>query len=153
MTLTGRRALRLALASVHFLLWLRQLLSSWLRCLWTIGHHLTKHKGTKLSHIVADARRLDKLPSHLALMIGEDTLSLADLASVVCWAVAAGVQFISLYDPKGECLWMVNAHATKKIFLNYLILLDFHCSHFVRGSTLVCMLVDWVSGLDLEFGV
>lgn len=103
MTLTGRRAaLKLALTSVHFLLWLRLLLTSWLRCLWSVRHHLTKHKGTKLCHIVADARRLDKLPFHLALVIGEDKLSMADLANVVCWAVAAGVQFISLYDPKGE---------------------------------------------------
>ena len=64
---------------------------------------MVKHKGTKLSCIVEDAKRLDKVPLHLALIVGEETLYVADIASAVCWAVAAGTQVVSLYDTKGEC--------------------------------------------------
>ena len=97
-----RVGLRLALDTVHFLLWVRQLVSWLAYGAWRLGKKMVKHKGTKLSCIVEDARQLDKVPLHLALIVGEERVIMEDIASAVCWAVAAGSQVVSLYDTKGQ---------------------------------------------------
>ena len=103
MTLTGRQAaLKLALGTIHFFIWFKHLLGSVAVYVWSVGRYLVKHKGTKLSCIVEDAKNLDKVPYHLGVVVGEESLSVGDIADVVCWAVAAGTQFVSLYDTKGE---------------------------------------------------
>ena len=114
-----RAALRLALDTVHFLLWLRHLLSWLAYGAWRLGKKMVKHKGTKLSCIVEDAKRLDKVPLHLALIVGEETLYVADIASAVCWAVAAGTQVVSLYDTKGEGMSVTSYHTHTQSHSHY----------------------------------
>ena len=48
------------------------------------------------------ARRLEKLPTHVAFAISEDPISLSDLANLVVWAFDADVSCVSLYDREGR---------------------------------------------------
>ena len=48
------------------------------------------------------ARRLEKLPTHVAFAISEDPISLPDVANLVVWAFDAGVSCVSLYDREGR---------------------------------------------------
>ena len=43
---------------------------------------------------------MDKVPSEL--IVGEETVYVADIASAVCWASSCWKQVVSLYDTKGE---------------------------------------------------
>lgn len=70
--------------------------------IWSCALYLAKHKGTKLDIIQRDVKELAKLPIHLAVAVNEKDLSYTDLARLVNWSFAAGIQFVSLYDPRGR---------------------------------------------------
>ncbi|KAM9315689.1 dehydrodolichyl diphosphate synthase complex subunit NUS1 [Gastrophryne carolinensis] len=48
-----------------------------------------------------DRARLTKVPVHLALLIGEETDSCGDVASLVVWCMALGISYVSVYDQQG----------------------------------------------------
>ena len=49
------------------------------------------------------ARRLEKLPTHVAFAISEvEPVSLPDVANLIVWAFDAGVSCVSLFDREGE---------------------------------------------------
>ena len=47
-------------------------------------------------------RRLEKLPTHVAIAISEEPVSLPDVANLVVWAFDAGVSCVSLFDRDGQ---------------------------------------------------
>ena len=64
--------------------------------------YAVKHKGSKLECIRKDVKELKKIPLHLTLIVHEERLSHTDLAKVVTWAFAAGIQQVSIYNSHGE---------------------------------------------------
>ncbi|XP_018419200.1 PREDICTED: dehydrodolichyl diphosphate synthase complex subunit NUS1 [Nanorana parkeri] len=48
-----------------------------------------------------DRAKLNKLPVHLALLIGEEQHSYTDVASLVVWCMALGISYVSVYDQQG----------------------------------------------------
>ncbi|XP_042676322.1 dehydrodolichyl diphosphate synthase complex subunit NUS1 [Centrocercus urophasianus] len=49
----------------------------------------------------ADGRVRQKLPLHVALVVTEEELSYADMASLVVWCMAVGISYVSVYDHNG----------------------------------------------------
>lgn len=45
---------------------------------------------------------LKKHPNHLAVILSRDRVQYEDLSKLIHWAMGLGVQYFSLYDPKGE---------------------------------------------------
>jgi dehydrodolichyl diphosphate syntase complex subunit NUS1 len=43
----------------------------------------------------------DKVPSHLVVIVGNESISYRDLANIAVWCIAAGISFISYYDHNG----------------------------------------------------
>lgn len=101
----------LILSSVHFLYGLLlQLLQSCRRIrrkLSTIQKRLIHgtDRETALKDIndamEYDIRRLDKIPSHLVVMLGPEEPDYSQLAWFIFWSMAAGVGHISFYDHRG----------------------------------------------------
>lgn len=114
MTTVGDAFLRLALVSLHSVLWAREAVGRvWLWLCTAVAFSL-KHKGKKLECIAADRKELQKVPTHLALVIQEEHISCDDLACLAVWAFASDVRTVSIYDPYGEtvsctvnCSWPV----------------------------------------------
>ena len=75
---------------------------SWI---WTSLIFIVKHKGTKLEAIQNDAHALEKLPLHLTVIVNEreEHLHIDDLARLVVWALAVGINTVSLYHSNGAC--------------------------------------------------
>lgn len=96
--------LRAILETIHFLLWLRQLLRVLFVNTKTVLGDLIRHKDKSLCSIQADAKQLDKVPHHLAIVFQESELCLESIARLLCWSFAAGIQYTSIYDPRGEQL-------------------------------------------------
>ncbi|XP_062543640.1 dehydrodolichyl diphosphate synthase complex subunit nus1 [Armigeres subalbatus] len=48
-----------------------------------------------------DVQRLDKIPSHLVVMLGSEEPDYRQLARFIFWSMAAGVGHISFYDHRG----------------------------------------------------
>jgi hypothetical protein len=42
-----------------------------------------------------------KVPSHLVVILGNESISYRDLANIAVWCIAAGISFISFYDHHG----------------------------------------------------
>ncbi len=104
MSVLGHGFLRGALVAVHSVLWLKEALTWTLLWAWTAIAYSIKHKGTKLDCIAADAKRLQKVPAHLAVVVQEEEISCEDLANIATWAFASNIRVVSLYDPYGEML-------------------------------------------------
>lgn len=49
-----------------------------------------------------DGKALQKLPGHVGLVVTEEELSYADMASLVVWCMAVGISYVSVYDHDGE---------------------------------------------------
>ena len=62
-----------------------------------------------------DVQSLEKLPVHLALVVNERPLSHCDLARMVNWCFCVGVQYVSLYDPRGELCVCEGSHVYERI--------------------------------------
>ena len=104
-------ALRLgALNSIHALRWLRHAVVTVWAWLWGSVLYLTKHKGSKLELIQRDVQELQKLPVHLALLVNERQISHSDLARLVNWCFCAGINYVSLYDPRGQHRYVLVFH-------------------------------------------
>lgn len=58
--------------------------------------------GTEFASLQKSSKKqLTKVPNHIALAFLESSISLVDVAKLVIWSVASGVQGISLYDVRG----------------------------------------------------
>lgn len=102
--------LRLVLAGLHSVLWLRHWICVTCEWFWMnlLLHYIsTKHKGATLESIAEDAKLLVKVPKHLALLV-EERVSCDDLARLVMWAFASGITTVSLYDSHGTNLIYVD---------------------------------------------
>ena len=95
--------LKLTLASVHCALWFRNWISKSFNWLWMCILQFTtsKYKGKKLETISSDAKELEKIPQHLAVLAHQEFMSCDDLAHVAVWAFACGIRTVSFYDPNG----------------------------------------------------
>lgn len=106
----------LVLLLVHSLyeLFLRLLLGfSWARRkLGTVQRRLVLHNETEAEYstqqmrfeddvIQYDVRGLDKIPSHLVVMLGPEQPDYKQLARFISWSMAAGVGHVSFYDHRG----------------------------------------------------
>ena len=61
-----------------------------------------KEEDNFIDVVRADAKSLEKLPTHLAVAVLEDCeLDHESLARLAVWCFAAGVHHVSLYDPQG----------------------------------------------------
>lgn len=87
--------------------------------LWTSMLFVLKHKGTKLEAIQEDANTLNKIPLHIAILVNsrEEQLKLDDLARLVVWALASGINTVSLYSPNGKCTCTPSVHGSHDIKL------------------------------------
>jgi dehydrodolichyl diphosphate syntase complex subunit NUS1 len=45
--------------------------------------------------------KLYKIPSHLVVILGNESISYRDLANIAVWCIAAGISFVSFYDHHG----------------------------------------------------
>lgn len=62
------------------------------------------HKGyiaDELGYISKQVKLFEKIPSHLVVIVGNETISFKDLANIAVWCIAAGISFISFYDHQG----------------------------------------------------
>jgi len=46
-------------------------------------------------------RLLKKVPTHLAVIV-DDEILLKEIASMICWCIGGGIQYITVYDMKGR---------------------------------------------------
>lgn len=49
---------------------------------------------------------VQKLPTHILVILGDEKFSFECMANLVCWSIFAGVNCISFYDYKGTCTQM-----------------------------------------------
>jgi dehydrodolichyl diphosphate syntase complex subunit NUS1 len=56
----------------------------------------------ELDYISRHVKLFDKVPSHLVVIVGNETISYRDLANITVWCIAAGISFISFYDHHGK---------------------------------------------------
>ncbi|XP_019727094.1 dehydrodolichyl diphosphate synthase complex subunit nus1 isoform X1 [Hippocampus comes] len=50
---------------------------------------------------LTDGRSLEKLPSHIGLLVVEEEPSYTDIANLVVWCMAVGISYVSIYDNHG----------------------------------------------------
>jgi dehydrodolichyl diphosphate syntase complex subunit NUS1 len=55
----------------------------------------------EVGFISRHVKLFDKIPSHLVVIVGNETISYRDLANIAVWCIAAGISFISFYDYHG----------------------------------------------------
>jgi len=99
---------KFTLKTLHYLLWLRNSIGITFGWLWICILQITssKYKGKKLESITLDAKELEKIPQHLAVIVHEESISCDDLAKVSVWAFASGIRTVSLYDHSGKFTYM-----------------------------------------------
>ena len=102
------------LNTIHALRWFKHTLVAVCTWLWSTVLYLSKHKGTKFDLVQRDVQSLEKLPVHLALVVNERPLSHCDLARIVNWCFCVGVQYVSLYDPRGELCVCEGSHVYER---------------------------------------
>lgn len=66
-----------------------------------LKRRLTDHE-VSVKYVVREARKFDKIPTHLTLLLGQETHSIHDLTNSILWSLAAGISFVSFYDCKGK---------------------------------------------------
>ena len=59
------------------------------------------NQENELGTISKHLKVIDKIPSHLVIIIGNESISYKDLANIIVWCIAAGISFLSFYDHKG----------------------------------------------------
>jgi dehydrodolichyl diphosphate syntase complex subunit NUS1 len=83
---------------IHLTYWLKSLTVLWVRRLGGAFHH----RGTCGELILRDAKRLKKLPFHLAIILSERNIIYEDVARLANWSFMSGIQYVSVYDHRGE---------------------------------------------------
>lgn len=67
-----------------------------------LSNHGSGSARSPLDVLQSHQSELKKQPNHLAVILSKDTVQYEDLSKLIHWAMALGVQYFSLYDPKGE---------------------------------------------------
>lgn len=63
---------------------------------------LYKHfQENEIESISKHVDLIGKIPSHLVVIIGNESISYRDLANIIVWCIAAGISFLSFYDYQG----------------------------------------------------
>jgi len=60
-----------------------------------------KYVEDELELISRHVKLYDKIPSHLVVILGNESISYRDLANIAVWCIAAGISFLSFYDHHG----------------------------------------------------
>lgn len=60
-----------------------------------------KYVEDELERISRHVKLYDKIPSHLVVILGNESISYRDLANIAVWCIAAGISFVSFYDHHG----------------------------------------------------
>jgi len=60
-----------------------------------------KYVEDELERISRHVKLYDKIPSHLVVILGNESISYRDLANIAVWCIAAGISFLSFYDHHG----------------------------------------------------
>lgn len=55
-----------------------------------------------LASIRADGKAMKQIPTHIGLVVVEDTISCKDIAKVIVWSIGIGIPCVTLFDQKGE---------------------------------------------------
>lgn len=66
---------------------------------------MDRQRGTPQSPLDVLQRHkaeLKKHPNHLAVILSRDAVQFEDVSKLIHWAMGLGVQYFSVYDPKGE---------------------------------------------------
>lgn len=58
--------------------------------------------AASISYVNREARKFNKIPTHLTLLLGQEKHSINDLTNIILWSMAAGISFVSIYDCKGK---------------------------------------------------
>ncbi len=97
------RLFSFTLSVLHYSTMFKLCLGNAITWLFTGVLYALKHKGTKLVAIQEDSQTLSKIPLHIAILINvsEDQLNFDDLAKLTVWALASGINTVSLYHPTG----------------------------------------------------
>lgn len=87
--------LHMIISALHFL-----------ECVWiSVRRQLDllhkKRMEDELNIISRHVKLFDKAPSHLVVIVGNESISYRDLANIAVWCIAAGISFISYYDHHG----------------------------------------------------
>lgn len=98
------RLFSFTLSTLHYSRMVKLYLGNALTWLFTSVLFLMKHKGTKLVAIQEDSQTLNKIPLHIAILINlrEDQFNFDNLAKLTVWALASGINTVSLYHPNGR---------------------------------------------------
>ncbi len=97
------RLLSFSLSTLHYSRMLKICLENALTWLFTSVLFVLNHKGTKLAAIQEDSQTLNKIPLHIAILINlrEDQINLDNVAKLTVWALASGINTVSLYHSNG----------------------------------------------------
>lgn len=73
-----------------------------------LARYVMNPGGKLLLKSVADQMQthrtlLKKLPNHLSVILSNEVARFEDLRNLIYWSMATGVQYVSVYDPKGGC--------------------------------------------------
>lgn len=58
--------------------------------------------GRNIKCVDSKFRSLNKIPQHVAVILGPEEPSFKDLVNIVIWCTASGIPFISFYDHNGK---------------------------------------------------
>jgi len=61
-----------------------------------------KYEAEEVAFVISAVKELQKVPKHLVLLLGTETLSVKDVVNIVKWSLAAGIPFLSFHDHQGE---------------------------------------------------
>ena len=93
-SLTASKTVAIVLNLIHSMLWMKTSLIMLYGWVYLLLSSPFKHKGTKTDMIQRDAKQLQKIPLHLAIVISEPQIAYVDLAKMINWAFILGVQFV-----------------------------------------------------------
>lgn len=88
------------LSFIHLLLYLKSVIAilfQQIKSYFSITLQTCTHEGIK-----DDSRNLTKLPRHISFVVLESDISFVDLAQLIVWSMAMGIQYISIYDREGR---------------------------------------------------
>lgn len=70
-------------------------------------YHEISHTSKNLKYVHNEARKLNKIPTHLTILVESENHSIKDITNLILWSLAAGISFVSLYDSRGKMLHII----------------------------------------------